>query len=414
VTLHVHLDPIGGIAGDMFAAALLDAFPLLETALASDLDAAGLFAHVRIAHARDASQGVVARGFRVEHANETPRPTRHYREIRDFVQRSGLDPRVRDRATAIFDLLANAEAAVHGVARDEVHFHELADWDSITDIVAAASLIERSGVHSWTCGSVPSGQGLVHTAHGRLPLPAPAAALLLQGFRTHVDEHPGERTTPTGAAILRHLMADNGMRRPDGVLVRSGMGCGMRRLEGMPNVLRATVLEAQPVQGVGPPGERIGVLAFEIDDMTPEELGVAIERLRNCRGVLDASYQMRFGKKGRTQFAVQVLCAPEATEAVTLACFAETSTLGVRVDMASRRVLRRTTGTLLAQGKQWAVKRAYRPDGSVTAKLESDELATLPGLHRRRAVAAAADSAIGAADDTAPDAAPPRPVDSDD
>jgi uncharacterized protein (TIGR00299 family) protein len=392
VTLHVHLDPVGGISGDMFAAAMLDAFPDLEPALTSDLAAAGVLEHVRISHARDSANGLAARAFTVKPLAGEPHPTEHYREIRAFLQSSSLDRRVREHVIAIFDLLADAEAAVHGVARDDVHFHEIADWDSIADIVAAASLIERCGARSWSCSSVPVGQGMVKTAHGPLPLPAPAAARLLQGFATHVDEHPGERATPTGAAILRHLMTDNAQPRPAGVLARSGIGCGTRRFDGLPNVLRALAIQTATVDTHGPLHDRIGVVAFEVDDMTPEELAVASDRLRACAGVVDVSHQTRFGKKGRAQFAVQLLCEPDVVDAVVAACFAETSTLGLRVDVASRLILRRSADALDVEGTRYPVKRAYRPDGSVTAKVESDALAALPGLQRRRAIAAAAAS----------------------
>jgi uncharacterized protein (TIGR00299 family) protein len=396
VTLHVHLDPVGGISGDMFAAAMLDAFPDLESALTSDLAAAGVLEHVRISHARGSANGLAARVFTVEPLAGDPRPTEHYREIRALLQASALDAAVRGRAITIFDLLADAEAAVHGVARDDVHFHEIADWDSIADVVTAASLIERCGARSWSCSSVPVGHGLVNTAHGLLPLPAPAAARLLEGFATHVDEHPGERATPTGAAILRHLMANNTQPRPAGTLARSGTGCGTRRFEGLPNVLRALVLQAQAVDAHRPLRDQIGVVAFEVDDMTPEELAVALDRLRACAGVVDASHQTRFGKKGRTQFAVQLLCEPQAVEAVAAACFTETSTLGLRVDITSRLILRRSADALELEGARYPVKRAFRPDASVTAKVESDALASLPGLHSRRAIAATADSPAAA------------------
>jgi len=390
VTLHVHLDPVGGISGDMFAATLLDAFPDLDEPLMADLAAAGILDHVRVSHRADSANGIVARAFAVEHATDRPRPTHHYRDIRAFLQASALAAPVRDRAIAIFDLLADAEAAVHGVARDDVHFHEIADWDSIADIVAAASLIERCGARSWTCGSVPLGSGLVKTEHGLLPLPAPATARLLQGFSTHVDDQPGERATPTGAAILRHLMTDSAGSRPAGVLLRSGAGCGSRRFAHLPNILRALVLQAHERQANRPVRERIGVIAFEIDDMTPEELAVGLDRLRTCEGVVDASHQLRFGKKGRAQFAVQVLCDPHAIETVSEHCFAETSTLGLRIDVGTRLVLQRSHDTVRVHAQRYAVKRAYRPDGSVTAKVESDDLAALPGHHRRRAIGAAA------------------------
>jgi uncharacterized protein (TIGR00299 family) protein len=395
VSLHVHLDPVGGISGDMFAAAMLDAFPELEAALTSDLTAAGVLEHVRLVHARESANGIAARAFKLQHATDTPRRTHHYREIRAFLHCSSLDPRVLERAVAIFDQLADAEAAVHGIARDDVHFHEIADWDSIADVVAAASLIERCSARSWSCGSVPVGHGLVKSEHGLLPLPAPAAARLLQGFTTHVDKHPGERATPTGAAILRHLMAHNAQPRPAGVLARSGTGCGARRFDGLPNVLRALVVETAAVDAHRPLHDRIGVVAFEVDDMTPEELAVALERLRACAGVVDASHQMRVGKKARTQFAVQLLCAPDAVDAVAAACFAETSTLGLRVDVTSRLILRRSADTLEVEGTRYPMKRAYRPDGSVTAKVESDALASLSGHRQRRAIAGAAAPAGG-------------------
>ena len=392
MTLHVHLDPVGGISGDMFAAALLDAFPDLDGPLRADLSAAGILEHVGISHRPDSANGIVARAFSVEPATDRPRPTRHYREIRAFLMDSALAAAVRDRAIAIFDILADAEAAVHGVARDDVHFHEIADWDSIADIVAAASLIERCGARSWTCGSVPLGRGQVKTEHGLLPLPAPATARILQGFSTHVDALPGERATPTGAAILRHLMYDNMALRPDGVLLRGGTGCGSRRFEGLPNILRALVVESRHADGHRPMRERIGIIAFEIDDMTPEELAVGLDRLRACASVVDAGHQLRFGKKGRPQFAVQILCDPGAIEAVSGLCFAETSTLGLRIDVTTRLTLRRSVASMTADGVQYAVKRAYRPDGSITAKVESDDLAALPGHHRRRAIGAEAAS----------------------
>lgn len=399
MTLHVHLDPVGGISGDMFSATMLDAFPDLEPALMSDLAAAGVLDHIRVTHTRGSANGIAARAFTVEHLAGDVRPTQHYREIRAFLQGSSLDTRVLDRALAIFDLLADAEAAVHGIARDEVHFHEIADWDSIADVVAAASLTERSAVRSWSCASVPVGQGLVKTAHGLLPLPAPAAARLLEGFTTHIDEHPGERATPTGAAILRHLMNGNAHGRPDGVLARSGTGCGTRRFGGLPNILRALVVQTQTDPAQGPMRDHIGVVAFEVDDMTPEELALALDRLRACAGVVDVSHQTRFGKKGRVQFAVQALCAPDEVDTLAGLCFAETSTLGLRVDVASRLILRRSADLLDLDGTRYPVKRAYRPDAGVTAKVESDALAAVPGLQRRRAVAnAAAAAATGEVD----------------
>ncbi len=391
MTLHIHLDPIGGISGDMFAGAMLDAFPGLEATLRADLAAAGVLEHVRIAQKRANVNGFVANAFSVEHATDTPRPTNHYRDIRAFLQRSTLAAHVRDRAIGIFDILADAEGAVHGVARDDVHFHEIADWDSVADVVAAASLITHCDAHSWSCGSLPLGGGTVMSEHGRLPVPAPATSRIVEGFAFHDDGESGERVTPTGAAILRYLMPRNASLRPEAVLLRSGVGCGSRRLRTLPNVLRVLVMELHPSDAHASVRDAIGVIAFEVDDMTPEELSVALDRLRLCDGVVDASYQLRFGKKGRAQFAVQVLAEPRAVDMLCDSCFVETSTLGLRVELGNRRILRREIETVSAQGRRYDVKRAYRPDGSVTAKVESDDLAHLPGLKSRRTMGAAAE-----------------------
>ena len=180
--VHVHLDAQGGIAGDMFVAAMLDAWPEFEESLGAALDQIDLPEGVTAASVAHTDEVLVGRRFAVARVNgpghdHHPRDShehREFRHIRSMLSSSGLRPPVRERAIAIFGLLAEAEAQVHGVGPDEVTFHEVGAWDSIVDIVAAAALIDLCGESTWSVSPLPLGSGRVVTAHGVLPVPAPA------------------------------------------------------------------------------------------------------------------------------------------------------------------------------------------------------------------------------------------------
>ena len=371
MTLHGHFDVAGGISGDMAMGVLLDAFPALESGLRADLAACGVLAHVDIDISTTKVMGLVARHISVSVASDAP-PTHHWRDIRAFIETSACPAPVRDRAIAIFTLLAEAEAVCHGVPVDDVHFHEIADWDSLADIVGIASLIERSGIRSWSCSDLPRGNGTVSTAHGLLPVPAPATAELLKGFRLFADDELGERITPTGAAILKHLVTAPMASAPGGQLKQIGTSAGKRRLEKRPNILRLFVTEAEQAGH----GDLVARLSFEIDDMTAEELSIALDRIRQSELVLDAGYQVGFGKKGRMRFTIDVLGRADRQEELIALCFSETSTIGLRIDTSTRRVLPRLDAPA-------GTKRVARPGGD-TAKIESDSLAQTPTLKARR------------------------------
>ncbi len=397
--IHIHLQPVGGIAGDMFVAAMLDAFPDLLDGVTADLNAIDLPDAVTWDLRRQDVNGLQANYFQVAMGANEIQPSGTYREIRARLNNANLDDRVRAPALSIFRILAEAEAAIHGVDPDKVHFHEIADWDSLADIVAAASLIGRIGPALWTCASLPLGGGTVTTAHGTLPLPAPATLKILNGFAWHDDGQAGERVTPTGAAILRHLMDDNMMAPEAGRLAAMGTGCGTARFAGLANILRVSVFEAD----VPPQEETIIELAFEIDDMTPEEVAVALDHLRAADGVLDAAHGIRYGKKGRLQFAVTLLVTPQAKDPVLDACFTETTTLGIRWRQTRRRILDRSRHESKAGGRRIGVKLARRPDNRLTGKAESDDLAEFDGLRRRRDVAGSAVSSVLAGKSADPD-----------
>jgi len=377
--LSIAIKPMGGIAGDMFAGACAALWPDLCAPCLTDVRAAGLPAAVPVSFESVIVNGFAARHFRVGPVTQAVVPTGDYRLIVERLEGSALDREVLAVALAILRVLGEAEARVHGKPLDQVHFHELADWDSVADIVAAASFVARSGAKRWAVGPLPLGGGTVETQHGTITVPAPAVLEMLDGYRWSDDGIPGERVTPTGAAIVRYL-AEPEAPPATGALVRAGFGAGTRRYPSMANVVQLVAFEGG-VTGT----ETIAQLAFDIDDMTPEELAHATDRLRAEPGVLDVTQTAQIGKKGRAMFLIRVLAARGAADAVADACFAQTSTLGVRIAEVRRRVLERRQGC--------GPKIARRPDGGLTAKAESDGLAGHPTLDARRAAAHAAEQA---------------------
>ena len=368
---HIHLDAVGGIAGDMFVAALLDAFPDFRPRVLADARAVlpsgceGQIRETRSGILRGLGFGLVGK------------PSNHCRGAGSFLDMVGrirsaeLGDGTAEQAVAILTLIAGVEAAIHQVPIEDVHFHEIADWDSLLDVVAAGSIAAALPGTSWTVSPLPRGGGLVKTQHGLLPVPAPATAALLTGFAWRDDGVEGERVTPTGAAILRHLVGPNGGgSSPAGRLVSIGTGAGTRTLPGMPNVLRALVFEPDPAP---PAREQITVLSFEIDDMTGEEIAVAADRLRAFVGVLDLTIGQVQGKKGRLMQSFRLLIQPERSDAVIERCFLETSTIGLRVTDEQRVALPRRLARAEADGIAIGIKTAERV-GGVTIKAESDDL----------------------------------------
>lgn len=397
-TRRIHLQPVGGIAGDMFAAALLDAFPgALDPVLAA-VRRVVPEETAEITLAGGASHGITGRRFRV-HEHAAPGNGHrhvHWAALRRRIREAGLAPGVAERALDIFGLLAEAEARVHGVAPEEVAFHEVGAVDSLVDVVAAAALIETVAAAEWTCEPLPLGRGTVETAHGRLPLPAPAVAELIRGLPVTDDGVAGERVTPTGAAIVRHL--DPGFDSPaaGGRLAHTGTGLGSRSLPGVPNLLRVLVVEAEGAPGGLQPG-LVGVVEFEVDDQTPEDLAVGLERLRAHAGVLDVLQYPVTGKKGRLAVAVRLLTEPGAVERVAAACLQETRTLGLRCGTVRRLAVPRRTVEVDGPGGPVPVKIADRPGGA-TAKAEMDHVRHVAGTRprddaRRRAERLALDKA---------------------
>jgi len=379
---NVHLDPVGGIAGDMFVAALLDAFPRLRERVLAD--ARAVLPDGYVARLIESGSGPL-RGlsFGLSSTADNRRSTTDAGSFLDMVRgirSASLSDGTAEQAVAILRLIAEVEAAIHRVPIEAVHFHEIADWDSLLDVVAAGSITAALSGARWTVSPLPRGGGMVNTRHGLLPVPAPATVSLLIGFAWRADGVDGERVTPTGAAILRHLIGPGGSGDAlSGRLISVGVGAGTRTLPGIPNVLRALVFEdpAAPVRR-----ELITIISFEIDDMTAEEVAVAADRLRAVEGVLDLSLGQVQGKKGRCMQSFQLLVRTNRTSSVVERCFIETSTIGLRIREEQRACLPRHLATVEADGKLVGVKTVER-GGTRSSKAENDDLVA-DSLQKRR------------------------------
>jgi len=374
---------MGGLAGDMFNAALLHARPDLLSMVQEAVACLAMPVPVRI-ELLDNGATIAGKRFQVQKVGAVPEQGHHhtsFQDIRRMLQTASLAAGVCERAIAIFTLLAEAEGRVHGESPEAVSFHEVGSWDSIADIVGAATLLEALSVRSASTVPLPLGGGRVRTAHGILPVPAPATALLLEGLPVMDDGIPGERVTPTGAAILKSLRPSR--KRPaDGTLLHCGYGFGSRELEGIPNCLQVLCIQGTARPGFKPEQDRVTALGFEIDDQTGEDFALAMDRLRAMHGVLSVTSLHAIGKGGRPTMRVEVLVRPEELSRVAEACFRETTTIGLRVQDLDRLLLSRRQRGIEVGGRTLEAKLVQRPDGP-TAKVESRDLKATPD-HRER------------------------------
>lgn len=373
----VHLDAIGGIAGDMFVAAVLDIRPDLWPACERAIAAVGLPDGARASLTAHGDGVLSGSRFVVEGPVERGGSHPHWSLLRERIVTAPLDAGTRAAALGIFTALAEAEAAVHGIDVDRVVFHEVGAYDSIADILSAAAIISALGPCRWSIGPIPRGRGVVRTSHGLLPVPAPATLELLKGFALIDDGEDGERVTPTGAAIVRFLSpspdADPIPRR----MIGAGTGFGTRKLKERSNILRASLFAKSQMD---PRTDHVEVLRFEVDDQTGEDLAVALDCLRGLPDVIDVCQWPVLGKKGRQAAAIQVLAKPEGAARVVHEIFNETTTLGIRRGTVLRSTLEREMKTV----QEGSVKLARRPKG-VSAKAEMAELATVRGAGAREA-----------------------------
>src|SRR5665213_4116275 len=325
-----YLDAFSGISGDMTVGALIDAGADEKTLLQS-LEALGTGARFEVEKTK--RRGIAASKFRV--AGGDGKTHRHLKHILEIIAASGIPDRAKRHASAVFQRLGEAEAKVHDVSIEKVHFHEVGAVDSICDIVGACigfDLLDIGAVYS---SPVNVGSGTVKTEHGILPVPAPATSELLTGKPIYARGPSLELTTPTGAAIAATLAIEFGALPPMRVIA-SGYGAGDYDFPEHANVLRVLIGETSGAEE----STSVAILEANIDDSTPQVLGYAMERLLEA-GALDVTLTPIYMKKNRPATMLSVITAPELIEQLAAVLFAETSTLGLRIVQAERRVLAR-------------------------------------------------------------------------
>jgi pyridinium-3,5-bisthiocarboxylic acid mononucleotide nickel chelatase len=339
-----HFDCFSGISGDMTVAALLDSGVPFEP-IRAGIASLGLPVQLEVEKVRKG--GFAATYFRVEAPAETEH--RHLPEVEAIIHRGQLTPRQRDLALAIFRRLAEAEAAVHGMPIEKVHFHEVGALDSLADIVAAAIGLDLLGVERFTSGPVAVGGGMVQCAHGLMPVPAPGTAELLKGVPLRPSPVLAELTTPTGAAILTTVV-NEWIPQLAMTIERIGHGAGKRNFPEQPNLLRLFVGTASQAERepAGLDSDQVYVLETNLDDVPPEIIGYCYETLL-AAGALDVFTTPIMMKKNRPGVLLSVLAPLEKVAVLEDILFRETMTLGVRRYLTHRHKLFRRACTVQTQ-----------------------------------------------------------------
>jgi uncharacterized protein (TIGR00299 family) protein len=333
-----YFDCSSGISGDMVLGALVDAgceLPRMEAELRK-LPVSGW-----TISAEKVQRGALA-ATQVCVATSEHHPHRGLSKILEWIAGAGLAPRVAERASAIFRKLGEAEARVHNAPIEKVHFHEVGAVDAIVDIVGAAVGFELLGLEGFACSPLNVGGGRVDTAHGNLPVPAPATVELLRGAPSYSTGIERELVTPTGAAIVSTLAAEFG---PQPVMVTQavGYGAGGADLKEQPNVLRLFVGEAAARADAtkwGHACDTVTVIEANMDDMNPQIYGYFVDRAL-AAGALDVFAAPVLMKKNRPGQLLTVLCEPSAADQLVDLIFRETTTIGVRSYTTRRRTLER-------------------------------------------------------------------------
>jgi pyridinium-3,5-bisthiocarboxylic acid mononucleotide nickel chelatase len=358
MTRIAYFDAFSGISGDMTVGALIDAGASAEAVIEALY---ALPTEARYEVEKVVRGGIAASKFRV-HIDHVPANHRHLQQILEMIDRAAIASRAKANASAVFQKLGEAEAGVHGVDIKQVHFHEVGAADSIADIVGACVALDLLAIDEVHCSAINVGSGTVNTEHGMLPVPAPATARLLEGKPIYARGPEMELTTPTGAAIASALALTFGPL-PAVRIASTGYGAGDRDFRHHANVLRALIGE----RSTAPESTLVSVIEANIDDSTPQVLGYALERLM-LAGALDASLSPLQMKKNRPGSLLRVIAKPEDQERLAQIVFEETSTLGLRIYNAERRVEEREVITVETQ---WGIVRGkITPQGVFVPEYE--------------------------------------------
>jgi uncharacterized protein (TIGR00299 family) protein len=385
------LDCSAGISGDMMLGALVDAGVALDV-LQEAVDAVGV--EPVTLTAQPTTRGGIG-CCKVDVAVSDSAATRSWSDVRALLEQAALLPEVRARALDVFARLATAEAAVHRVAADDVHFHEVGALDAVADVVGSAAGLHALGLSSLTASVVTVGSGTTRGAHGPLPVPPPAVLALLQGAPVQAGPVAKEMTTPTGAALLASTTTSYGPLPPM-ALLRSGSGAGRRDPQELANVLRLVL--GDPLDA--PPAPML-LLETNVDDLDPRLWPGVLQALLDA-GANDAWLTPILMKKGRPAHTLSVLCDDAAAQPLRDLVFRETSTLGLRELRVGRSTLHREERTVDVSGRPVRVKVARLRGEVVNAMPEwEDVAAAAAALGRpakqvlREAQAAAASSGGG-------------------
>ena len=367
----LYLEPVGGIAGDMFLAAALDLGVSLED-LERQLRTLGVTGwHIKrsvaVRHSISGTHVDVVADEHAEHAH------RSYRDIEQLITASGLAPRAKTRALEVFRLIGLAEAHIHGVTLDAIHFHEVGAVDSIVDICGAAVVLELLGDPEVYCSPPPLGSGTTRIAHGVVPVPVPATLELLRDVPVKF-EGVGELTTPTGAALIKAFATVSAP--PSMKVARIGYGVGTKDWKDRANVLRVSLGEAMAASTSSTPVQMLTVLECNLDDCTPQVSGALMEQALE-QGALDVWVAPVTMKKSRPGHLLGVLCEPANRDALTWLLLRESTSLGVRASSVERTALERRFDEVKTPWGPVRVKVGLRGDQVLNAAPEFDDCRAL-------------------------------------
>lgn len=377
----LYLEPVGGIAGDMFLAAAVDlgVSPEAIAQALSGLKVPGW----KLAVSRAVRHAISGTHLDVVVDEPEVHPHRAYTDIRQLIEAAEtLPPRAKARALEVFRAIGEVEAKVHGVSLEEIHFHEVGAVDSIVDICGAAVVLELLGDPEVYAAPPPLGSGTIRVAHGSMPIPVPATLELLKDVPVRF-EGVGELTTPTGAALLKVLTRIG--QPPDFIVERVGYGVGTKDFKDRPNVLRASLGRAEDK------AEGLWVLEANLDDSTPQLLGYLVERLLAV-GSLDAWVTPAVMKKGRPGHLLSVMVEGGKREVVMDVVLRESTTLGVRFHRVERQALERDWVEVETPWGRVRVKRGLRGGEVLNSHPEFEDcrrVAEAAGVPVKQVIAAA-------------------------
>ncbi len=349
-----YLDCFSGISGDMFIAALLDAgLPFEE--LKKTLRTLPLY-HYDLEMRRETRKGISGTRFVVK-SDDHEHAARNLETIQKIIQQGKISGTVKDKCKRVFDDLAHVEGAIHNMPPEKIHFHEVGAVDSIIDIVGTIFGIEYLGIKTISASQLPLGSGFIETAHGRIPIPAPATIALLKGIPVFDSGVNQELITPTGAVLLKNIASSFGPMPPM-VIETMGYGAGKRDLADRPNLLRILIGDLQSSENT----ETVVFLEANLDDANPEWLGYVMETLFDA-GALDVVFCPIQMKKNRPGVQIQVMAQPDKRDTLMEILFTESTTLGVRFQFTQRKVLERSSEIIDSPWGKIRVKKVLAPGG---------------------------------------------------